>query len=142
MPGVFFKDYLILISRLFPAQVMQPEIVVGFEKMFPLVAAIAVHTVWVDHEFELLPVLLQLIDKLHGTLEMDIIVTSAVSKLEHNRFIPVKSRLVLRRIADYARITISFRVCLRSLHEALGIMAVIENPVIYSTACDTIMIVV
>ena len=45
---------------------MQPEIVVGFEKMFSLVAAIAVHSIRINHEFELLPVLLQLIDKLHG----------------------------------------------------------------------------
>ena len=74
---------------------MQPEIVVGSMEMSALITAVSVHSVRIDHEFELLSVLLQLIDKLHGTLEMDIVVTGAVSKLEHNRLIPVKSRLVL-----------------------------------------------
>ena len=53
--------------------------------MVALVAAVAVHPVRVDHQFELGAGLLQGIGKHQGVLEMDIVVTGAVSQLQHHR---------------------------------------------------------
>ena len=58
---------------------------VGFEEMFSLVATIAVHAVRVDHEFELLALLVQLVDELKRALEMNVVVTGTMSDFQHNR---------------------------------------------------------
>lgn len=63
---------------------MQPKIMVGRIEMFALISTVSMHSVRVNHEFELLAMLLQLIDKMHGTLEMDIVVTCTMSNLEHD----------------------------------------------------------
>ena len=66
-------------------QVAEPEVVVGFEEMFPLVATIAVHAVRVDHEFELLALPVQFVDELKRALEMYVVVTGTVSDFQHDR---------------------------------------------------------
>ena len=52
--------------------------------MLPLVAAISVHAIGIDHEFELLSVFMEDVNKLEGVLEMDIIIPGSVGNLEHD----------------------------------------------------------
>lgn len=65
---------------------LEPELVVGVEEVVALVAVIAMHAVWVDHEVKLLTLFMHHIKKLKGVLMMYIVVAGAVSELEHHRF--------------------------------------------------------
>ena len=49
---------------------LHPEITVCKEEMSTLVAVVAMHTVWVDHELKLLLSLMQLIDKQQSVLKL------------------------------------------------------------------------
>ena len=49
-----------------------------------MVAAISVHAIGIDHEFELLSVFMEDVNKLEGVLEMDIIIPGSVGNLEHD----------------------------------------------------------
>ena len=68
-----------------PAEVFEPEFVVGILEMITLIAVIAVHSVWVDHKIELLAGSVHCIKELEGILMVDIVITGAVCKLQHYR---------------------------------------------------------
>lgn len=110
--------------------------------MSALIAAVAMHSVRIDHELELLALLLQLVDQLKGILEMNIVVTGAVSELEHDRLDAFRE-LVLHRIGgdvvDHAGVPVSVRICLRGLHEPFGIVTVVQGPVIHSASGNAVM---
>ena len=72
-------------SALLPFQVMQPEGAVLGKEVSSLVAAIAVHSVRVDHEIETLAGFLEGIDELEGVLEMDVVISGAVGEFQHDR---------------------------------------------------------
>ena len=65
---------------------LQPELVVGFEEVVALVAIVAVHAVWIDHEVELLAFAVEGIQKLKGVLVVNVVVTGAVGQLQHDWF--------------------------------------------------------
>ena len=67
------------------AEVAEPEFVVCVLEMIALIAVIAVHSVRIDHEVELLASLMQGIQKLEGILMVYIVVTGTMSKLKHDR---------------------------------------------------------
>ena len=52
--------------------------------MAALVVVIAMHSVRIDHQFELLLSLMQFIDKEKGVLMMNIVVSGAMSQLQHH----------------------------------------------------------
>ena len=59
---------------------------VGLSEVIALIAGVAVHTVWVDHEIEVLAGTMHCVEELESVLMMNIIVTRSMSQLEHNRF--------------------------------------------------------
>lgn len=63
---------------------LEPELVVGVEEVVALVAVIAMHAVWVDHEVKLLALLVHHIKKLKSVLMVHVIVTCTVSEFEHD----------------------------------------------------------
>ena len=69
-----------------PAEVFEPEFVVGILEMIALIAVIAVHTVWIDHEVEFLAGLMQCIQELECVLMVDIVVSGSVCEFQHYRF--------------------------------------------------------
>ena len=71
--------------RLAIEEVFEPELTVGSIGVGALVAVIAVHTVRIDHEVELLASLVHRVNKLEGILVVDIVVTGTMSKFEHHR---------------------------------------------------------
>ena len=113
--------------------------IVGFI-MLSLETAITVHSVRIDHQVEALALFLKFIDKLESVLEMDIVITCSMSNLQHHGTVVIGvCHWVRRDRADDTRSRISFRIGLRSLHEALSIMAIIKHPVIHTSACYAIM---
>ena len=69
-----------------PAEVAEPEFVVGILEVGALVAVIAVHSVRIDHKVEFLAGFMHCIQKLQGVLVVDIVVSSAVGEFQHNWF--------------------------------------------------------
>lgn len=67
-------------------KILEPELPVGLEEMGALISIIAVHTVRVDHEIELLSFPVEGIEELKGILVVDIVVAGAVGQFEHDRF--------------------------------------------------------
>ena len=65
-------------------EVFKPEFVVSVLKMGTLISAIAMHTVRIDHEVELLAGFVHGIKKLKGILMMHIIVSGTVRQLQHD----------------------------------------------------------
>ena len=66
-------------------QVVEPEGVVGVLEVGALVAAVAVHAVWVDHEVEAFAVAMEGIQEQEGVLMVDVVVAGAVGQFEHDR---------------------------------------------------------
>ena len=69
-----------------PAEVAEPEFVVGILEMIALIAVIAVHAVRVDHEVEFLAGFVHCIQKLECILMVDIVVSGSMRELQHYRF--------------------------------------------------------
>ena len=65
-------------------QVLKPEGAICFIKVVALVAVVAMHTVRIDHELEVLALAVQCIKKLEGVLVVHVVVTCSVSQLEHD----------------------------------------------------------
>lgn len=132
-------------KSLFVTQVTEPEVVVCFEEMFSLVAAIAVHAVRVDHEFELLALPVKFVDELERALEMYVVVTGSVSDFQHDRLYRRCLRIggrVRRDVIDDTGGGVSVLIGLRRFHETFGVMAVIQNPVIHSPAGNPVVEIV
>lgn len=72
-----------MLSRL---QVFEPEGAVCFIEVVSLIAVIAMHSVRIYHEFEILALSVHYIQKLEGVLMMNVVVSSAMGKFEHYRF--------------------------------------------------------
>ena len=66
-------------------QIPEPEFVVGILEVASLIASIAMHAVRIDHEVELLAELVKGIDELQRVLMVNIVVSSTMCDLEHNR---------------------------------------------------------
>ena len=64
--------------KLFVFQVLKPKGVVGVLEVGALVAAVAVHSVWVDHKVEAFAVAVEGVQELEGVLVMDVVVAGAV----------------------------------------------------------------
>lgn len=64
--------------QLFVFQVVEPEGVVGVLEMGALIAAVAVHSVWVDHKVEAFAVAVEGVQELEGVLVMDVVIAGAV----------------------------------------------------------------
>ena len=64
---------------------MEPEGVVGVLEVGALVAAVAVHAVWVDHEVEAFAVAVEGVYKQKGVLVVDVVVAGAVGQFQHYR---------------------------------------------------------
>ena len=81
--------------------------------MSALVASVAVHSVMVDHEFELLAMAMEFVNEPERVLEMDIVVARAVGKLEHD-WLHAGRCAVLNRIflyiIDYASKLVTLRI--------------------------------
>ena len=140
---------------------MQPEGAVFGKEVGSLVAAVAVHAVRVDHEIETLSGLLEGVNELEGILEMDVVVTGAVGEFQHDRLgyrqIPMflmptfrndmpspmlsghDGNRIAGNIFQDAGGLVAVRVGLRGLHITLGIMRVIQFPVIYSAPCYAVV---
>ena len=67
-------------------EVFLPEGVVCVEEVVALITIVAMHAVRVDHEVELLAGTMEDIQKLEGILMMDVVVSGAVSQLQHYWF--------------------------------------------------------
>ena len=63
----------------------EPEFAVGVQEVGALVAAVAVHSVWVDHEVELFASFLEGVDQKEGVLVVYIVVACTVRDLQHHR---------------------------------------------------------
>ena len=72
--------------KLLRFKVFKPEFLVGFQEVGTLIAVIAMHSVRIYHEIEFLAFLVKGIKKLKSVLMVDIVVTGAVGKFEHDRF--------------------------------------------------------
>lgn len=59
-------------------KILEPELPVGLEEMGALISIIAVHTVRVDHEIELLAFAMKDIEELKCVLVVDVVVAGAV----------------------------------------------------------------
>ena len=64
--------------KLLVFQVLEPEGVVGVLEVGALVAAVAVHAVWVDHEVKAFAVAVEGVQELEGVLVVDVVVAGAV----------------------------------------------------------------
>ena len=53
---------------------------VGFQEMIALIAVVSMHSIRIDHEVELLALLMHDIQKLEGVLMVDVVVSGAVSQ--------------------------------------------------------------
>ena len=71
--------------RLLRFQVFEPEVTICFFEVSSLIAVIAVHSVRVYHEIELLSGTMQLIKKLESVLVMNIVIACAMGQLKHHR---------------------------------------------------------
>ena len=56
----------------------EPEFAVGVQEVGALVAAVAVHSVWVDHEVEAFAVAVEGVQELEGVLVVDVVVAGRV----------------------------------------------------------------
>ena len=73
---------------------------------------------------------------------MNIVITGSMCQLQHHRLNLSRNAIlyrILRYIIDYASCLVTVRICLRSIHIALGIMSIIQEPVIYTRSGDTVM---
>ena len=64
--------------KLFVFQVLNPKGVVGVLEVGALVAALAVHSAWVDHKVEAFAVAVEGVQELESVLVMDVVVAGAV----------------------------------------------------------------
>jgi len=62
-------------------QILEPEVLVGRVEVGALIAAVAVHAVRIDHEFEIGPLTLQGVYELQGILEVHVVVSGSVGDL-------------------------------------------------------------
>lgn len=69
--------------QLFVFQILEPEGVVCVLEVGALVAAVAVHSVWVDHKVEAFAVAVEGVQELEGVLVVDVVVAGAVGQFEH-----------------------------------------------------------
>ena len=72
-------------SYLLRQKVTEPEFAVGVLEVGALVATIAVHSVRIDHEVELLSFLLESINQEKSVLMVHVVVSCSVSDLQHYR---------------------------------------------------------
>ena len=54
------------------------------EEGVALIAIVAMHAIWVDHEVELLAFAVEGIKELESVLVMDVVVTGAMGKFQHD----------------------------------------------------------
>ena len=108
--------------------------------MLALIAAIAMHAIRVNHEFEFLVLFLKCIHKPQSVLEMDVIISRPVSQFQHDAAIVVflRDRIILR-MSCHPCFFVAFRISERSIHETLGVVGVIQSPLIHSPASDSVM---
>ena len=93
-----------------------------------LIAAVAVHSVGINHQLELDVVLLQGVYKLKGILEMHVIVSCAVSQLKGWHSVVQSSQGLQGTRFDpgkYACLGVSLRVGLGSVHVTLGVVRIV-----------------
>ena len=99
----------------------------------PLVAPVAVHSVGVKHQSEICASTLHGIHQKQGILEVDIVIAGAVGKPQTAGTVCGVYAL-LRGIAENGGPPIAIRILLRGAHIPLGVMRIIQPPVIYATA--------
>ena len=66
-------------------EVLLPEFVVGVSEVCALVALVAMHTVRIDHEVELLAGTMEGIQELESVLMVNVVISGSVGKLQHHR---------------------------------------------------------
>ena len=103
-------------------------------EMRSLIAPVAMHAVGIDHEIEGFSLFLQFVDQLERVLEMDVVIARSVGDFQPDAV----RGLVLPDMVDDARIAVAIRIGLRGLHEAFGVVRVIEGPVIDPAARNAV----
>lgn len=71
-------------AGLLAQEILSPESPVSLQRVLALIPTVSVHTVRVDHELEVLSILMKSIDELEYILIMNIVITSAMSNLQHH----------------------------------------------------------
>ena len=115
-----------------------PEDQVGVGGMNGLIASVSVVSAGVNHQLELLVGLLEGVDELEGVLHVDIVIGSSVGDAEHRAL----AAAVLFGTFPYTGEGITLGIVLGSIHVPLGIMGVVELPVVHSAAGYTVLEVV
>ena len=103
-----------------------------------LISPVAVISAGIDHQLELLVGLLEGVDELEGVLHVDIVIGRAVGDAEHRAL----AAAVFVRTLPYAGKCVSLGIVLGGVHVPLGIMAVVELPVIHTAAGNAVLEIV